>query len=48
VAAPPRGHTEEALKRVVILTHGGRGTTGAALAADRPQVVRPFLADQAF
>ncbi|MBF8191795.1 hypothetical protein ITP53_40130 [Nonomuraea sp. K274] len=28
--------------------HGGGGTTGAALAAGRPQVVCPFVADQPF
>ncbi|MEO3811535.1 glycosyltransferase [Sphaerisporangium sp. B11E5] len=32
----------------VIVHHGGSGTTGAALAAGRPQVVCPFVADQPF
>ncbi|MET7338003.1 glycosyltransferase [Nonomuraea sp. NPDC005650] len=31
-----------------IVHHGGSGTTGAALAAGRPQVVCPFVADQPF
>ncbi|WNV85178.1 nucleotide disphospho-sugar-binding domain-containing protein [Umezawaea sp. Da 62-37] len=29
-----------------VVHHGGSGTTGAALAAGRPQVVCPFVADQ--
>ncbi|PUB24896.1 sterol 3beta-glucosyltransferase [Promicromonospora sp. AC04] len=31
-----------------IVHHGGAGTTGAAFAAGRPQVVCPFVADQPF
>lgn len=31
-----------------VVHHGGSGTTGAALAAGRPQVVCPFFADQHF
>ncbi|WP_246258659.1 glycosyltransferase [Amycolatopsis anabasis] len=31
-----------------IVHHGGAGTTGAALASGRPQVVCPFVADQPF
>lgn len=31
-----------------IVHHGGAGTTGAALASGRPQVVCPFMADQPF
>ncbi|MEU4539861.1 nucleotide disphospho-sugar-binding domain-containing protein [Streptosporangium sp. NPDC023825] len=31
-----------------IVHHGGSGTTGAALAAGRPQVICPFVADQPF
>lgn len=31
-----------------IVHHGGGGTTGAALAAGRPQVVCPFVADQPY
>lgn len=31
-----------------IVHHGGSGTTGAALAAGKPQVVCPFVADQPF
>lgn len=31
-----------------IVHHGGSGTTGAALASGRPQVVCPFVADQPF
>ncbi|MEV7005259.1 glycosyltransferase [Streptosporangium sp. NPDC051022] len=31
-----------------VVHHGGSGTTGAALASGRPQVVCPFVADQPF
>ncbi len=31
-----------------VVHHGGGGTTGAALAAGRPQVICPFVADQPF
>ena len=31
-----------------VIHHGGAGTTGAAFAAGRPQVVCPFVADQPF
>jgi sterol 3beta-glucosyltransferase len=31
-----------------VVHHGGAGTTGAAFAAGRPQVVCPFVADQPF
>lgn len=32
----------------VVVHHGGAGTTGAAFASGRPQVVCPFVADQPF
>lgn len=35
-------------KMSAVVHHGGAGTTGAALRAGVPQVVVPFLADQAF
>lgn len=35
-------------RMAAIVHHGGSGTTGAALAAGRPQVVCPFVADQPF
>ncbi|WP_084962925.1 glycosyltransferase [Thermoactinospora rubra] len=35
-------------RMAAIVHHGGSGTTGAALAAGRPQVVVPFVADQPF
>ncbi|RBQ20711.1 glycosyltransferase [Spongiactinospora rosea] len=35
-------------RMAAIAHHGGSGTTGAALAAGRPQVVCPFVADQPF
>ena len=31
-----------------VVHHGGTGTTGAAVASGRPQVVCPFVADQPF
>lgn len=35
-------------RTAAIVHHGGSGTTGAALAAGRPQVICPFLRQQAF
>lgn len=35
-------------RTAAIVHHGGAGTTGAALAAGRPQVVCPFMFDQPF
>ncbi|MFI7637419.1 glycosyltransferase [Nonomuraea sp. NPDC049400] len=35
-------------RMAAIVHHGGAGTTGAALAAGRPQVLCPFVADQPF
>ncbi len=35
-------------RMAAIVHHGGSGTTGAALAAGRPQVICPFVADQPF
>ncbi|MGN9787767.1 glycosyltransferase [Nonomuraea sp. ZG12] len=35
-------------RMAAIVHHGGSGTTGAALAAGKPQVVCPFVADQPF
>jgi sterol 3beta-glucosyltransferase len=35
-------------RTAAIVHHGGSGTTGAALAAGRPQVICPFVADQPF
>ncbi|MEV4222769.1 glycosyltransferase [Nonomuraea sp. NPDC049725] len=35
-------------RMAAIVHHGGSGTTGAALAAGRPQVLCPFVADQPF
>lgn len=35
-------------RMAAVVHHGGSGTTGAALASGRPQVVCPFLADQPF
>ncbi|MEU8038600.1 glycosyltransferase [Streptosporangium sp. NPDC049078] len=35
-------------RMAVIVHHGGSGTTGAALASGRPQVICPFVADQPF
>lgn len=35
-------------RMAAIVHHGGSGTTGAALASGRPQVVCPFVADQPF
>jgi sterol 3beta-glucosyltransferase len=35
-------------RMAAIVHHGGSGTTGAALASGRPQVVCPFAADQPF
>ncbi|MFI7114896.1 glycosyltransferase [Amycolatopsis sp. NPDC049868] len=35
-------------RMAVVVHHGGAGTTGAALAAGRPQVVCPFMFDQPF
>lgn len=35
-------------RMAAVVHHGGSGTTGAALAAGRPQVVCPFVADQPF
>ncbi|MDA3643941.1 glycosyltransferase [Saccharopolyspora indica] len=35
-------------RTAAIVHHGGAGTTGAAFAAGRPQVVCPFVADQPF
>jgi sterol 3beta-glucosyltransferase len=35
-------------RMAAIVHHGGSGTTGAALAAGRPQVICPFIADQPF
>ncbi|MER7128385.1 glycosyltransferase [Streptosporangium saharense] len=35
-------------RMAAVVHHGGSGTTGAALASGRPQVVCPFVADQLF
>ncbi|MEU8363845.1 glycosyltransferase [Nonomuraea sp. NPDC048882] len=35
-------------RMAAVVHHGGSGTTGAALAAGKPQVVCPFVADQPF
>ncbi|MGC5010902.1 glycosyltransferase [Streptosporangium sp. DT93] len=35
-------------RMAAIVHHGGSGTTGAALASGRPQVICPFVADQPF
>jgi sterol 3beta-glucosyltransferase len=35
-------------RTAAVVHHGGSGTTGAALAAGRPQVICPFVADQPF
>ncbi|EOD64226.1 glycosyltransferase, partial [Amycolatopsis vancoresmycina] len=35
-------------RMAAVVHHGGAGTTGAALAAGRPQVVCPFMFDQPF
>ncbi|PRX98804.1 glycosyltransferase [Allonocardiopsis opalescens] len=35
-------------RMAAVVHHGGSGTTGAALASGRPQVICPFLADQPF
>ncbi|GAA1452241.1 glycosyltransferase [Nocardiopsis tropica] len=35
-------------RTAAVVHHGGSGTTGAALASGRPQVICPFLADQPF
>ncbi|MFF4414532.1 glycosyltransferase [Streptosporangium sp. NPDC001559] len=35
-------------RMAAVVHHGGSGTTGAALASGRPQVVCPFVADQPF
>ncbi|GAB1824287.1 glycosyltransferase [Herbidospora sp. RD11066] len=35
-------------RMATVVHHGGGGTTGAALASGRPQVVCPFVADQPF
>jgi sterol 3beta-glucosyltransferase len=35
-------------RMAAVVHHGGSGTTGAALAAGRPQVICPFVADQPF
>ncbi|MFI6507250.1 glycosyltransferase [Streptosporangium sp. NPDC050855] len=35
-------------RMAAIVHHGGSGTTGAALASGRPQIICPFVADQPF
>lgn len=35
-------------RMAAVVHHGGSGTTGAALASGRPQVICPFVADQPF